>query len=149
MLEEDVLLPLLTKSANYWAQLLTPEYYTDKDGAIHYEKGKTKLNDGETYCILPSYSPENNPSNYPSPSDANCAIDISACRNNLEMLKAVMADVKPDNSFAKWQNLMDKLPYLYDGTGVSKNGNHKLWKKQRARTFIIFIAYGRCLKHSI
>lgn len=121
MLEEDILLPLLTKSANYWAQLLTPEYYTDKDGGIHYEKGKTKLNDGETYCILPSYSPENNPSNYDSPSDANCAIDISACRNNLEMLKAVMADVTPDNSFAKWQNLMDKLPpYIYDETGALK-----------------------------
>lgn len=121
MLEEDILLPLLTKSANYWAQLLTPEYYTDKDGKIHYEKGKTKLNDGETYCIIPSYSPENNPSNYDSPSDANCAIDISACRNNLEMLKAVMADVAPEESFEKWQNLMDKLPpYLYDETGALK-----------------------------
>ena len=121
MLEEDILLPLLTKSANYWAQLLTPEYYTDKDGKIHYEKGKTKLNDGETYCIVPSYSPENNPSNYDSPSDANCAIDISACRSNLEMLKAVMADVAPEESFKKWQNLMDKLPpYLYDETGALK-----------------------------
>ena len=121
MLEEDILLPLLTKSANYWAQLLTPEYYTDKDGKIHYEKGKTKLNDGETYCIVPSYSPENNPSNYDSPSDANCAIDISACRNNLEMLKAVMADVAPEESFEKWQNLMGKLPpYLYDETGALK-----------------------------
>ena len=121
MLEEDILLPLLTKSANYWAQLLTPEYYTDKDGKIHYEKGKTKLNDGETYCIVPSYSPENNPSNYDSPSDAHCAIDISACRNNLEMLKAVMADVAPEESFEKWQNLMDKLPpYLYDETGALK-----------------------------
>ena len=121
MLEEDILLPALTKSANYWAQLLTPEYYTDKDGKIHYEKGKTKLNDGETYCIVPSYSPENNPSNYDSPSDANCAIDISACRSNLEMLKAVMADVAPEESFKKWQNLMDKLPpYLYDETGALK-----------------------------
>ena len=37
------------------------------------------------------------------------------------MLKAVMADVTPDNSFAKWQNLMDKLPpYLYDETGALK-----------------------------
>lgn len=121
MLEEDVLLPLLTKSANYWAQLLSPEYYTDKDGAIHYEAGKTELNDGETYCILPSYSPENNPSNYPSPSDANCAIDIAACRDNIEMLRAVMADVDPDADFSQWQELEDKLPpYLYDETGALK-----------------------------
>lgn len=121
MLEEDVLLPILTKSANYWAQLLTPEYYTDKDGKIHYEKGKTELNDGETYCILPSYSPENNPSNYPSPSDANSTIDIAACRDNLNMLKKVMSDVAPDEDFSKWQKIEDKLPpYLYDETGALK-----------------------------
>lgn len=121
VLEEDILLPLLIKSANYWDQLLSPEYYTDKNGAIHYEQGKTALNDGETYCILPSYSPENNPSNYPSPSDANCAIDISACRDNLEMLRTVMADVTPDADFSKWQEILDKLPpYLYDETGALK-----------------------------
>lgn len=121
MLEEDILLPMLTKSANYWAQLMTPEYYTDENGAIHYEQGKTELNEGEAYCILPSYSPENNPSNYPSPSDANCAIDISACRDNLEMLKRVMADVTPEADFGKWQKLEDNLPpYLYDETGALK-----------------------------
>lgn len=120
-LEEDILLPLLTKSANYWQQLMTPEYFTDKNGKIHYEKGKTKLLDGESYCILPSYSPENNPSNYPSPSDANCAIDISACRDNLQMLISVMKDVAPDTDTSQWQELMDKLPpYLYDETGALK-----------------------------
>lgn len=121
MLEEDILYPLLLKSANYWAQLMTPEYYTDSDGKIHYEKGKTALNDGETYCILPSYSPENNPSNYPSPSAANCAIDIAACRDNIEMLRVVMNDVAPNADFSKWQALEDNLPpYLYDETGALK-----------------------------
>ncbi|MDE6386002.1 MAG: glycoside hydrolase N-terminal domain-containing protein [Eubacterium sp.] len=120
-LEENILLPLLTKSANYWQQLLTPEYYTDKNGAIHYEAGKTELNEDESYCILPSYSPENNPSNYPSPSDANCAIDIAACRDNLKMLISVMKDMNPQAETAQWQELMDKLPpYLYDDTGALK-----------------------------
>ncbi len=120
-LQEDILLPLLTKSANYWAQLMTPEYYTDKDGGIHYEKGKTELNAGETYCILPSYSPENNPANYPSPSDANCAIDIAACRDNLNMLLDVMKHITPDADTSKWQNLLHNLPpYLYDETGALK-----------------------------
>ena len=86
-LEEDILYPLLQKSANYWAQLMTPEYYTANDGSIHYENGKTSLNADETYCILPSYSPENNPSNYNSPSDANCAIDISGAVIILKCLK--------------------------------------------------------------
>lgn len=120
-LQEDILLPLLTKSANYWAQLMTPEYYTDKDGGIHYEQGKTSLNEGESYCILPSYSPENNPSNYPSPSDANCAIDIAACRDNLNMLLDIMAAVTPDADTSQWQELLDNLPpYLYDETGALK-----------------------------
>lgn len=120
-LQEDILLPLLTKSANYWAQLMTPEYYTDREGGIHYEQGKTSLNAGESYCILPSYSPENHPSNYPSPSDANCAIDIAACRDNLNMLLDIMQKVTPEADTAKWQALLDHLPpYLYDDTGALK-----------------------------
>ena len=100
---------------------MSPEYYTAKDGSIHYEKGKTSLNDGETYCILPSYSPENNPSNYNSPSDANCAIDISACRDNLNMLIKVMGDVDKSADTFKWQELEKNLPpYLYDETGALK-----------------------------
>lgn len=121
MLEEDILLPLLIKSANYWVQMMSPEYYTDKDGAIHFEEGKTELNEGETYCILPSYSPENTPANYPSPSDANCAIDISACRDNIEMLKAVAKDVAPKLDLRKYQDIEDNLPpYLFDDTGALK-----------------------------
>lgn len=120
-LEEDVLYPLLIKSANYWQQLLTAEYYTAADGSIHYERGKTELAADESYCILPSYSPENNPKNYPSPSDANCTIDIAACRDNLNMLIAVSNDVSPQGSTEKWQNLKDKLPpYIYDDTGALK-----------------------------
>lgn len=120
-LEDDILYPMLIKSANYWAQLMTAEYYTASDGSIHYEKGKAALNDGEAYCILPSYSPENNPSNYESPSDANCAIDIAACRDNIEMLLAVAKDVDPSADTAKWTELESKLPpYLYDDTGALK-----------------------------
>lgn len=120
-LSKDILLPLLTKSANYWAQLLTPEYYTDKDGSIHYEAGKTALSADETYCILPSYSPENNPSNYPSPSAANTAIDIAACRSNLEMLLHILSVASPETNPAPWETMLQKLPpYLYDETGALK-----------------------------
>lgn len=120
-LEKDILYPLLIKSANYWTQLMTAEYYTDKDGGIHYEKGKKELAENETYCILPSYSPENNPSNYPSPSDANCAIDIAACRDNLNMLISVSKKVNPNADVSLWQSYIDKLPpYLYDETGALK-----------------------------
>lgn len=121
MLGKDILLPLLTKSANYWAQLLTPEYYTDADGNIRYEAGKTALREGETYCILPSYSPENNPKNYPSPSAANAAIDIAACRSNLEMLLAISKAFAPETDTEQWEQMLDRLPpYLYDETGALK-----------------------------
>lgn len=120
-LEEDILYPLLVKSVNYWEQMFSPEYYTSADGSIHYEEGKTELKDGETYCILPSYSPENNPSNYPSPSTANCAIDIAACKNNIEMLLDVVSDVAPDTDTSKWEYMYEKVPpYLYDETGALK-----------------------------
>lgn len=120
-LEEDILLPLLTKSANYWDQMLTPEYYTDAEGNIHYEAGKTMLERGETYCILPSYSPENNPKNYPSPSDANAAIDIAACRSNLQMLIDVLTDLGQTETTGYWQTMIDQLPpYLFDETGALK-----------------------------
>lgn len=120
-LEEDILYPILTKSANYWAQMMSAEYYTAADGTIHYQKGKTSLTNGEKYCIVPSYSPENNPKNYESPSDANCAIDIAACRDNLNMLMAVAKDVAPNEDLTKWQELEKNLPpYLYDDTGALK-----------------------------
>lgn len=120
-LKEDILVPLLTKSVNYWQQLMTPEYYTDSKGDIHYEKGKTALGDDEYYCILPSYSPENNPANYPSPSTANCAIDISACKNNIEMLIDIISQTNPKSDTSQLEYLMKKLPpYLYDETGALK-----------------------------
>ena len=120
-LKEDIMLPLLTKAANYWKQLLTPEYYTDANGYIRYEEGKTSLNEGETYCIIPSYSPENNPSNYPSPAVANSAIDIAACINNMEMLIDVMLDLDPNADVSEWETLMDNIPpFLFDETGALK-----------------------------
>ena len=120
-LRSEILLPLLLKSANYWDQLMVPEYYTDADGNIRYEEGKTALAEGETYCIIPSYSPENNPSNYPSPSCANSAIDIAACRSNLEMLIEIWRSVNPTADVSKWESLLEKIPpYLYDESGAIK-----------------------------
>ncbi len=120
-LRREILLPLLLKSANYWDQMMTPEYYTDKEGNVHYQAGKTQLQEGETYAILPSYSPENNPANYPSPSVANAAIDISACKSNLEMLIDIMKSLDSNADTVYWENLLENLPvYLYDETGAIK-----------------------------
>ena len=120
-LRSEILLPLLTKAANYWEQMFSPEYYTSADGSIHYEEGKTQLEEGETYTILPSYSPENNPANYRNPSTANTAIDISACNSTFEMLIDIMKSVDANADTSKWEELKSKVPpYLYDETGALK-----------------------------
>lgn len=120
-LRTEILLPLLVKSANYWDQLMSPDYYTDSKGNIKYEKGKTELKDGEKFAILPGYSPENNPSNYPSPSCANAAIDIAACGSNLEMLIDIMKSIDPDADVSHWEYLLENLPpYTFDETGALK-----------------------------
>ena len=117
-LRTEILYPLLVKAANYWEQLLTPEYYTKADGSIAYTAGKTSLEEGESYCIIPSYSPENTPENYNSPSSANCAIDISACLSNMYMV----IDLAPEGTNTSvWEGIIEDLPpYLFDETGALK-----------------------------
>ena len=121
-LERDILLPLLTKQANFWEQLCTPEYYTDADGFARYEAGKTELNEGEKYLIIPSYSPENTPLGYNSPITANATMDIAAAKDGLRMTVEMERAVKApgyEERIAKWQALSALLPdYQYDETGA-------------------------------
>lgn len=123
---EDVLLPLLTMQSNFWEQLVSPEYYTDKDGNAKYEKGKTALGDGEKYLIIPSYSPENTTggSVYNSTLAANAAIDIAAAKSGLQMTVDCENDAKLEGyeeRVAKWTELLSKMPdYQFDGTGAIK-----------------------------
>ncbi len=121
-LEKDILLPLLTKQSNFWEQLCTPEYFTDANGKACYQKGKTKLEKGEKYLIIPSYSPENAPRDYDSPLTANATMDIAAARDGLRMTIAVEKALKQEGyqaRIAKWEALMQKLPdYQFDDSGA-------------------------------
>lgn len=119
-LEKDILLPLLTKQANYWEQLCNPQYYTDIDGKMKHDPEKTQLNTGEKYLLFPAYSPENWPGGaYDSTLTANTAMDIAAARDGLRMTieleNAVNREGK-DVAVAKWERLLEDLPdYQYDG----------------------------------
>lgn len=123
---EDVLVPLLTMQSNFWEQLVSPEYYTDKDGNAKYEKGKTVLNSGEKYLIIPSYSPENTTggSVYNSTLAANAAIDIAAAKSGLQMTIDCENDAKLEGfeeRVAKWTELLSKMPdYQFDESGAIK-----------------------------
>ena len=137
-LEKDILLPLLTKQANFWEQICTPEYFTDADGNARYEQGKTALEEGEKYLIIPSYSPENAPLGYNSPITANATMDISAAKDGLRMTIEIEKAVKSqgrEERVAKWENLMSLLPdYKFDESGAlcewamneySENNKHR------------------------
>lgn len=121
-LEQDILLPLLTKQANFWEQLCTPEYFSDAQGNARYEAGKTALKEGEKYLIIPSYSPENEPKNYHSPITANAAMDIAAAKDGLRMTVEMEQAVKApgyEARIAKWQSLSALLPdYQFDESGA-------------------------------
>lgn len=123
---EDILLPLLNLQANFWDQLVTPEYYTDSQGNACYEKGKTELKDGEKYLIIPSYSPENTTGgdNYNSTLAANAAIDIAAAKSGLEMTIQVENLTKTkgyEERVEYWNHLLELLPeYQFDDTGAIK-----------------------------
>ena len=121
-LEKDILLPLLTKQANFWEQLVTPEYYTDKNGKACYKKGKKKLEQGEKYLIIPSYSPENAPKDYDSPITANATMDIAAAKDGLKMTIAVEKALQQkgwEERSEKWADLIELLPdYKYDESGA-------------------------------
>ncbi|MBD3917204.1 glycoside hydrolase N-terminal domain-containing protein [Paenibacillus sp. PR3] len=121
-LERDILLPLLTKQANFWEQICTPEYFTDINGRACYQKGKTSLMAGEKYIIIPTYSPENHPIGYNSTITANATMDISAARDGLHMIIAVERAVKREGyqaAVTRWEKVLELLPeYRYDADGA-------------------------------
>lgn len=125
-LEQDILLPLLTKQANFWEQLMTPEYYMDAEGNPHYEKGKTQLDvqAGEKYMITPSYSPENGPRadggyTWDHATTMNATMDIAAAKDGLSMtieMEKAVGRAGSEQAIQKWENLKNLLPeYQYDG----------------------------------
>lgn len=137
-LEKDILLPLLTKQANFWEQLVTPRYYTDVNGNACHDESKTELLEGEKYIIIPGYSPENNPIGYNSTITANASMDIGAARDGLDMVCALEAAVGREGweeAVEKWQTLRSQISdYKYDSDGALRewameeyieNNNHR------------------------
>ncbi len=137
-LEKDILLPLLTKQANFWEQIVTPRYYIDANGNACHDENKTELLEGEKYMIIPTYSPENSPVGYNSTITANATMDISAARDGLDMVCAIEKAVGREGSEAaieKWQKLKNSISdYKTDSDGAlrewamneyTENNNHR------------------------
>ncbi|MDD3277299.1 MAG: glycoside hydrolase N-terminal domain-containing protein [Lachnospiraceae bacterium] len=137
-LEEDLLLPLLTKQANFWEQIVDPRYYVGTDGYKHYDNNKTSLESGERYLILPGYSPENTPSNTWIAITANSTMDIAAARSGLDMTIAMEKAVQRsgyEEAVLKWEMLKEQLPaYMYEEDGCLKEWALKdYWEQNNHR----------------
>lgn len=137
-LEQDILLPLLTKQANFWEQIVTPRYYIDSEGNARHDENKTELGEGEKYMIIPTYSPENNPIGYNSTITANATMDIAAARDGLDMVCAIEKAVGREGyeeAIEKWQSLKNSIAdYKFDTDGAlrewamneyTENNNHR------------------------
>ena len=120
---KDILHPLLSKQANFWLGIVSPMFYTDKDGKAHYCPEHTQLDDNEKYIITPSYSPENRPSNTGRCITANAVMDISAAKSGIDMAMNIDYIVNGyiTDKAKEWEYLKNKLPdYLYEPNGELK-----------------------------
>lgn len=99
---------------------MSPEYYTAKDGSIHYEEGKTSLNDGETYCILPSYSPEIIRQIITAHRMLTVLLIFLPAVIILICLLKLWATLIKVLILLNGRNLKNLPPYLYDETGALK-----------------------------
>lgn len=90
--------------------LLYIDYLTYKD-----EQGN--------FIFVPSYSPENFPSNYSSMVNSNAAMDIQVCREVMNTLITYGRDIVSEDMLHQYQRILDYLPpYLY-----GENGEIKEW----------------------
>ncbi len=150
-LESDLLRPLLTKQANLWTGLMSPHYYLKKNGLPAYDPDKTELEDGESYLILPSYSPENQPGDGQSDVAINAAMDVSAARDGMNMAIAMEKQVKgaeaDQGKISEWQNAIDHLPdYMYEATGEVKEWMVKNYPERHGHRHISHL-YGAWPAH--
>ena len=91
--------------------------------ALLYEDFLTERDDKGQLIFVPSYSPENFPSNVYSMLNVNATMDISVCRETLQALLTLgpKTDLFTQEEYAKWQDMLDHLPaYLIDEHGELK-----------------------------
>ena len=125
---------------NFWKQLCSAEYYTDCKGNACYKKGKSCLEKGEKYLIIPSFSPENKPLGYKSAITANAAMDIAAAKDIVRMYIDMEAGLKEKGykDRVKEAKLLDEqLPeYQFDKSGAIREWSMKEYKENNAHRHI-------------
>lgn len=96
-----------------------------KELALLYEDFLTEHDENGRLMFVPSYSPENFPSNIPVMAVTNATMDISVCREVLTVLLTLGKEnnIGTTHDFEKWERMLNNLPeYL-----IGQYGELKEW----------------------
>ena len=96
-----------------------------KEIALFYEDFLVEGPDGK-YEFIPSYSPENTPSNTDNPVSINATMDIAVAKEVLANLISACEWLGIDkDDIPKWKDMLGKMPdYLVNGDGALKEWSH-------------------------
>lgn len=96
-----------------------------KEIALFYEDFLVEGPDGK-YEFIPSYSPENTPSNSDNPVAINATMDIAVAKEVLSNLVSACEHLGIEaENIPKWKAMLDKMPdYLVNSDGALKEWSH-------------------------
>jgi alpha-L-fucosidase 2 len=97
-----------------------------KEIALFYEDFLSITDENGKYVFVPSYSPENAPSNTRCSATINAAMDIACAREAFTNLIHVCKELNMEkDSIPKWKKILEKLPpYLVNEDGAFKEWAH-------------------------
>lgn len=96
-----------------------------REVALFYEDFLVMGSDGK-YEFIPSYSPENTPSNSDSPAAINATMDIAVAKEVLTNLISAceVLDIAKEN-IPKWRKMLERMPdYMINSDGALKEWSH-------------------------
>ncbi len=97
-----------------------------KEIVLFYEDFLTVTDENGKYVFVPSYSPENRPSNTRTPAAVNAAMDIACATEALTNLITVCKELNiEEENIPKWKAMLEKVPpYLVNADGALKEWAH-------------------------
>lgn len=93
-----------------------------KKTVLFFEEFLTEKDANGNYLFVPSYSPENSPSNIELQGTMNATMDIAAAKESIQNLISVCEKLNIEKeNIPKWEKMLEKLPpYLINEDGALK-----------------------------
>jgi len=110
---------LVSGDENFLKERLLPAM---KKTVLFFEDFLSEKDTNGDYIFVPSYSPENSPSNIKLQGSINATMDIAAAKESIRNLITVCEKLKIEKeNISKWKALLDKIPpYLINEDGALK-----------------------------